>query len=208
MANPPPPMDPAPAARLAAGAACLAVALDLVARGMAPTCCCDPEHISVGRTHGQQCTSPGKSPMHPWKAWQTRLPTEAEARAWWQRHPIGNVGLVLGQISGVVRVDVDGAPAPRCSRTGVLATSLTPGASGVARGPAVASSMPGPKTSPAKRPRKANRASITSCGCKGMAHRRSSHPRGTPAAPSTPGTRDTARQTSRSLPRPPGSWRA
>jgi len=47
--------------------------------------------------------------MHPWKDLQTRLPTAGEVHQWWKAFPYGNVGCVLGQASGVVRVDVDGA---------------------------------------------------------------------------------------------------
>ena len=53
--------------RRAAGQACLDAALAYLARGFSVTCCCDPEHIGVGRKHGQACTSPGKAPLHAWK---------------------------------------------------------------------------------------------------------------------------------------------
>jgi hypothetical protein len=96
-------------ARIAAGQACLEAALQYLTHGFAVTCCCDPDHIGVGRTHGKQCTSPGKAPMHPWKALQTHVPTAAEVTQRWRDFPYGNVGVVLGQVSGLVRVDVDGA---------------------------------------------------------------------------------------------------
>jgi hypothetical protein len=96
-------------ARLAAGRACLEAALDFLARGIAPTCCCDPHHIGVGRHHGKTCDSPGKAPLHKWKDWQTCLPHRAVIEQYWRDYPIGNVGCVLGQVSGLVRVDVDGA---------------------------------------------------------------------------------------------------
>jgi hypothetical protein len=96
-------------ARLDAGDACLEAALQVyLPLGLAVTCCCDPEHISVGKKHAKQCNTPGKSPMHTWKDLQERLPTPEEVRRWWQDFPLGNVGCVLGQVSGVVRVDVDG----------------------------------------------------------------------------------------------------
>jgi hypothetical protein len=95
-------------ARIAAGQACLEAALQYLAHGFAVTCCCDPDHVGVGSKHGKQCTSPGKAPMHPWKPLQTHVPTSAEVAQRWRDFPYGNVGVVLGQVSGLVRVDVDG----------------------------------------------------------------------------------------------------
>ena len=98
------------ASRLAAGQACLDAALHIyLPLGFAVTCCCDPEHIAVGPKHAKDCDSPGKAPMHAWKALQTQLPTADEVRRWWHDFPYGNVGVVLGQVSGIVRVDVDSA---------------------------------------------------------------------------------------------------
>jgi hypothetical protein len=99
------------AARLAAGQTCLDAALQVyLPHGFSVTCCCDPDHIGVGRTHGKHCTSPGKSPMHAWKSFQGRLPLADEVRRRWQGYPIGNIGTILGQVSGLVRIDVDGPP--------------------------------------------------------------------------------------------------
>jgi P4 family phage/plasmid primase-like protien len=96
-------------ARLAAGQACLDAALTVyLPRGFSITCCCDPDHIGVGRKHGQECRSPGKTPMHGWKLLQTYPPVVEEVLRRWRDFPYGNVGCVLGQVSGLVRVDVDG----------------------------------------------------------------------------------------------------
>lgn len=96
-------------ARLAAGQACLDAALHLyLPLGLSVTCCCDPDHVAVGPQHGNTCTSPGKAPIHPWKHLQTTLPTADEVQQRWRYFPYGNVGCVLGQVSGLVRVDVDG----------------------------------------------------------------------------------------------------
>jgi hypothetical protein len=51
--------------------------------------------------------------MHPWKALQTQLPTAAEVTQRWRDFAYGNVGAVLGQVSGVIRVDVDGVESER-----------------------------------------------------------------------------------------------
>ena len=95
--------------RLAAGRACLEAALQTyLPAGLSITCCCDPDHVAVGRKHGKECASPGKAPVHPWKKLQEQLPTAPQVERQWERYPIGNVGCVLGQASGLVRVDVDG----------------------------------------------------------------------------------------------------
>jgi len=108
-----PQTEPAPTdfeQRLAAGRACLDAALQVyLPQGLSITCCCDPDHVGVGPKHGQACQSPGKTPMHPWKKLQEQLPTAPQVERQWGRYPIGNVGCVLGQASGLVRVDVDGA---------------------------------------------------------------------------------------------------
>ena len=97
--------------RLAAGRACLEAALHVyLPQGFSVTCCCDPDHISVGRKHGKACGHPGKAPMHAWKKSQGQIPTAQQVETYWRDYPIGNVGCVLGQVSGLVRIDVDGVP--------------------------------------------------------------------------------------------------
>jgi hypothetical protein len=91
-----------------AGAECLQAALDYLTRGWASLADCPPDHVGVGKTHGQKCKHPGKAPWGAWKELQTRLPTEAELREKWRANPTLNVGLALGPVSGLVRVDVDG----------------------------------------------------------------------------------------------------
>jgi hypothetical protein len=58
--------------------------------------------------HRATCSKPGKRPLGPWKAGQTRLPTLDEVVAQWERVPAANVSVVLGPVSGLVGVDVDG----------------------------------------------------------------------------------------------------
>lgn len=50
----------------------------------------------------------GKEPLIKWEEYQKRRPTEAEVRAWWTNTPNANIGIVLGKVSGVIVVDVDG----------------------------------------------------------------------------------------------------
>ena len=75
--------------------------------------CCRPDK---GSPSG--CTAPwhakrndhkaGKTPLVPWAAYQTRLPTEAEWRGWW-RDWAGkcNIGCLAGAVSGVLLLDID-----------------------------------------------------------------------------------------------------
>jgi hypothetical protein len=48
-----------------------------------------------------------KRPLLPWREYHTRLPTGAELRSWWQRWPQASVGVVCGQVSGIVVLDCD-----------------------------------------------------------------------------------------------------
>jgi hypothetical protein len=95
-------------ARLEDGRRCLAAALLYLARGWSVVPLCPPDHVGVGREHGRKCQSPGKVPLVLWDEYQVRPPTEAEVRAWWRRWPNANVGIVLGPVSGMVGLDIDG----------------------------------------------------------------------------------------------------
>jgi hypothetical protein len=54
-------------------------------------------------------------PLHPgskrpavrWKPWQTKCPSPALLRKWWGENPRRGVGIVTGQVSGVLVLDVD-----------------------------------------------------------------------------------------------------
>lgn len=92
----------------AAGAECLDAALYYLSLGWSPLAVCPPDHIGVGRAHGKSCGSPGKAPWGEWKAYQDRPPTADELRSRWKDNPLLNVGLALGPVSGLVRVDVEG----------------------------------------------------------------------------------------------------
>lgn len=49
----------------------------------------------------------GKKPLVKWKAFQMRLPTEAEIAEWFSLWPDANIAVALGAVSGIVVVDVD-----------------------------------------------------------------------------------------------------
>jgi hypothetical protein len=94
--------------RLADGEECLTAALDYQALGWSVLAVCPPDHCGVGTTHAQKCDSLGKAPWGPWKDFQDRPATVNELRQKWKDNPKLNVGLALGPVSGLVRVDVDG----------------------------------------------------------------------------------------------------
>lgn len=87
---------------------CLAAALDYLERGWSALALCPPDHVGVGKHHAQTCGSPGKVPLGPWAVYQKRLPKPDEIEAQWNQQPNANLGVVLGAVSGMVGIDVDG----------------------------------------------------------------------------------------------------
>jgi putative DNA primase/helicase len=96
------------AAARAAGAECLAAALEYLNRRWSALAVCPPDHVGVGKTHAQRCKHPGKAPWGPWKEFETRLPTEAELRRKWHDNGLLNVGVALGGVTGLIGLDIDG----------------------------------------------------------------------------------------------------
>jgi len=88
--------------------ACLQAALEYLARGWSVLAICPPDHAKVGTHHEKHCKNPGKAPWGKWKEFQERLPTEDELRRKFRDNPHLNVGIALGPVSGLIRVDVDG----------------------------------------------------------------------------------------------------
>jgi hypothetical protein len=93
-----------------AGKECLDAALEYLKLGWASNACCTPDHKNMGQNleKWHSCANPGKRPWHKWKEFQERRPTEDEVRSWWKKLPASNVGIFLGPVSGIVRIDVDG----------------------------------------------------------------------------------------------------
>ena len=56
---------------------------------------------------GNKCTSSGKHPRIKWTDYQLKRITEDQVRCWWTKWPNANIGLVTGEISGVIVLDVD-----------------------------------------------------------------------------------------------------
>lgn len=49
----------------------------------------------------------GKTPLVPWKDFQSRIATEEEIIAWWTKHPTANIGIATGKVSDAFVVDLD-----------------------------------------------------------------------------------------------------
>lgn len=90
------------------GESCFAAALNYLRLGWSVLGCCPPDHFGVGEAHKAKCNHPGKAPWGPWKVYQDRLPTEEEIARKFKDNPRLNVGVCLGTVSGIIRVDVDG----------------------------------------------------------------------------------------------------
>jgi hypothetical protein len=95
-------------ARLEDGRACLEAALRYLSLGWSVLPLCPPDHVGVGKDHARACGSPGKAPLVPWKSYQRKAATERDVRVWWRQWPTANVGLVMGAVSGLVGLDVEG----------------------------------------------------------------------------------------------------
>jgi hypothetical protein len=84
----------------------LNAALQYESMGWSVSVLCPPDHEGMGDWH--KCSTPGKSPVHKWKEHQERRPTPDEIRKRFADHPKANVGIFLGPVSGLVRIDIDG----------------------------------------------------------------------------------------------------
>lgn len=69
---------------------------------------CSSTHEGIYGNHLKICKSPGKTPLI--KAWSTRQKTtQADVYSWFAQCQSINIGLPLGQVSGLVGIDIDGA---------------------------------------------------------------------------------------------------
>lgn len=68
---------------------------------------CPPNHVGMTIRHIQTCQNPGKCPLI--KDWQrAKAPTDEMIAGWIRKWPYFNIGLLLGSVSGLVGIDVDG----------------------------------------------------------------------------------------------------
>ena len=49
----------------------------------------------------------GKTPLVQWRPYQERLATEDEIRDWWTKWPDANIGLIAGEVSRIIVIDID-----------------------------------------------------------------------------------------------------
>lgn len=93
------------------GKLCYEAALRYLDFGWCPLALCPSDHAGIGSWHTSRCNSPGKSPWYQWKNgkknFQEQRPTTDEIKNWWHENKLANVGIALGPVSGLVRVDVD-----------------------------------------------------------------------------------------------------
>jgi replicative DNA helicase len=94
--------------RLQDGKDNLAAALDYLAWDLSVVLCCHGDHVGCGKDHAKTCTTPGKRPLYPWSDFQSKTrPTAEFIETQFKRFGIANVGIALGPVSQLVRVDVD-----------------------------------------------------------------------------------------------------
>ena len=55
-----------------------------------------------------KCSSPGKHPRVRWQDKEYKAMTRRSIREWWDKYPDSNIGIVTGEVSGIMVVDIDG----------------------------------------------------------------------------------------------------
>jgi hypothetical protein len=93
------------------GQACHLALRQYLARGWCPIPPCNGGHVGVKKGHHPQCGSPGKSPLLLFAPLQKKRPTERDLLCWAETFPLANAGIVMGSVSGLIGIDVDGAGA-------------------------------------------------------------------------------------------------
>jgi hypothetical protein len=120
-----PPLTRTRAEWLGDGDGCGDAALAYLDIGWCPIPLCPADHVGVGKEHGRGCTSPGKVPLVAGWTSFTRLPTPDEVIGWWRQWPNANVGVVLGAISRMIGLDIDG-PAGEAAWAKIRAAGALP----------------------------------------------------------------------------------
>ncbi len=87
----------------------LQIALEYLERGWSVIPLCSPDHSGCPPSHTQTCTRPGKGAIVKWKQFQTHLPSPSLLKKTFKT--ISNIGIVMGNVSGLVGLDIDGASA-------------------------------------------------------------------------------------------------
>jgi archaellum biogenesis ATPase FlaH len=90
---------------------CLEAALKFRERGWSTIPLCPFDHSNVSPKHQNSCKRPGKSALCPWTTFQCRLPSISEIKMLFKRNKKSNVGVIFGQVSKIVGLDIDGPEA-------------------------------------------------------------------------------------------------
>jgi hypothetical protein len=93
-------------------------------RGLNAIAVCSPDHRLYSQKHVTQCHSPGKVPLGPWKCYQESFIPESDFNLVFEHYPSANVGVILGTISRLVGVDVDGEVGMDLLKSRVQASEL------------------------------------------------------------------------------------
>jgi AAA domain/Bifunctional DNA primase/polymerase, N-terminal len=88
---------------------CLTAALEYLRRGWSVIPLCPPGHEEVSGAHEKSCARPGMQPLWDWQAYLQRRARPQEMNMLWSRNRHQNVGLVLGPVSGLVAVEIEGS---------------------------------------------------------------------------------------------------
>jgi putative DNA primase/helicase len=67
-----------------------------------------------------------KKPLTKWEQYQSARADEETIRSWWRRWPEANIGIVTGEASGIIVLDIDGLEGQQSIKTNRLATPPTP----------------------------------------------------------------------------------
>jgi hypothetical protein len=59
---------------------CLAAALQYLELGWSVIPLCTFDHADIPDAHAQECKTPGKRPLWPWKQFQEKRPSESQIR--------------------------------------------------------------------------------------------------------------------------------
>lgn len=94
---------------LTASGECFNAAVEYLKMGWSAIALCPPNHEYCSKDHKLSCKKPGKVPLRKWEKWQKELPTIEDLENQWRLVPKANVGVVMGSISGLIGIDVDGA---------------------------------------------------------------------------------------------------
>ena len=82
-------------------------ALYLISLGYPVIPICSAQHQNMNVAHCSKCNSPGKMPLlKNWTQWTTTTPEDIHS--WFRQNPSINIGIPMGQISGLIGIDIDG----------------------------------------------------------------------------------------------------